>query len=277
MKLQTAKLKAEVNTFEDSLERLQVLKDQYKGETAYIVAGGPSLNKYSKDYLKEFMSDKLCMPIKQSYSFLKEVSDFHLLNFCNFSPYDWSDNKSIITWALFEQFHPQMIFENNIAHDLFIPIFRNNPATGGGEQGPNKMLYSLAEKEDWDTMKLDNPEYSFNQPWGPGIMYELAIPLAIYLGCSKIVTVGWDIGDLSTFKVQTGPELHTQPAVFQDHFYGEEHNNIVYQKTKMRPREIISVAKATKGIYYWLKEQGIDWEIVSDTNPGYEGIKRIEL
>jgi len=61
------------------------------------------------------------------------------------------------------------------------------------------MIHSLAEKEDWDSMKLDHPEYGFNQPWGPGIMYEMAIPLALYLGCKKIVTVGWDIGDLSSF------------------------------------------------------------------------------
>ena len=65
------------------------------------------------------MADKLCMPIKQSYNLVKDVTDFHLLNFCNFAPYDWSDNKSIITWAIFEQFHPQMIFDNNLEYLKF--------------------------------------------------------------------------------------------------------------------------------------------------------------
>ena len=114
MKLQTGKLKEKLLRLEDSQERLKVLKNMYEGETAYIVAAGPSLNNYSKEYLKEFMKNKLCMPIKQSYTFLKEVSDFHLLNFCNFSPYDWSGNKSIVTWGIFEQFHPKLIFENNL-------------------------------------------------------------------------------------------------------------------------------------------------------------------
>ena len=45
----------------------------------------------------------------------------------------------------------------------------------------------------------------------------------------------------------------------------------------MGPREITSVAKSTKGMYYWLKEQGVEWQLVSDRNPGYEGIERIEL
>lgn len=81
--------------------------------------------------------------------------------------------------------------------------------------------------EDWDSMKLDHPEYGMNQPWGPGIMYEMAIPLCLYLGVRKIVTVGWDIGDLSSF--EKGTEDDTQ-RVFQEHFYGNEHEKIVYAK-----------------------------------------------
>ena len=34
---------------------------------------------------------------------------------------------------------------------------------------------------------------NFARPWGPGTMYEMAIPLALYMGCSKIVTIGWDL------------------------------------------------------------------------------------
>ena len=59
-----------------------------------------------------------------------------------------------------------MIFENNLESDLFIPIFRNNPNTGGGV-GPNKMIYSLSEKEDWDTMKLDHPRNRISTTLGP--------------------------------------------------------------------------------------------------------------
>ena len=123
-------------------------------------------------------------------------------------------------------------------------------------------------------MRLDHPEIWISTTLGAIIMYEMALPLALYLGCKKIVTIGWDIGDLSSF--ENGTEDDTQ-RVFQEHFYGDEHEKIVYAKTSMGPREIKSVAKATKGIYYWLKEQGVEWEMVSDTNPGYEGIPRIEL
>lgn len=294
MKLQTYKLKQSINTFdiksyimkqkttelreqllflEESEERLKILKNQYKDDTAYIIAGGPSLNNYSMEYLREVLKDELVISIKQSYEPLKSVTDFHVLNFTNYKPYDWSNNRSIVTWAIFEQFHPQMIMQNNITCDIMIPIYRNNPNTGGGV-GPDKMAFSVVERGDYDLLKLDHPEVGFNQPWAPGMMYEVAIPLAIYLGCKKIVTVGWDIGDLSKFK--NGTDDDTQ-RVFQDHFYGDQHNQIVYAKTSMGPREIISVTKSTKPMYYWLKEQGIEWEMVSDRNPGYENIPRITL
>ena len=187
----TYNLKNSILQLEEPEDRLKILKDQYKDETAYIVAAGPSLKKYSTEYLNEFMKDKLCLPIKQSYNFLKQVADFHLLNFCNFAPYDWANNQSIVTWAIFEQFHPKMIFDNNLEADLMIPIFRNSSLTGG-DDGPDRMEYSVAERGDYESLKLDHKDLGYNQPWGPGIMYEIAIPLAIHLGCKKIVTVAWD-------------------------------------------------------------------------------------
>ena len=273
MKPQTNNLKKQLLQLEDAQTRLDVLKNQYEGETAYIVASGPSLNNYDQGYLQDFLSDKLTMSIKQSWNIFKAQTDFHLLNFCNFAPYNWTDCKSIVTWAIFEQFHPDMIFQNNLNADLMIPIYRNSPMTGGG-QGPDKMIHSVAEKGDFDSILLNNPENGINQPWGPGIMYEMAIPLALYLGCKKIVTIGWDIGDINSFS--KGKDDDTQ-RVFQDHFYGNQHNEIVYAKTSMGPREILSVAKSTKPLYYWLKEKGVEWEIVSDRNPGYSGIPRVEL
>ena len=273
MKLQTQELKKKLLQFDDPQERLNSLKDQYKGETAYIIAGGPSLNKYTPEYLKEFFKDKLTISIKQAYEMLKEETDFHILNFTNFKPYNWTNNKSIVLWEIFEQFHYDMISQNNYECDMLVPVYRNNPMTGGGI-GPDKMSYSVAERGDFEYLKLDHPEVGMNQPWAPGIMYEVCIPLAMFLGCSKIVSVGWDIGDLSSFA--NGDEDDTQ-RVFQEHFYGNDHEQIVYAKTSMGPREIKSVAKSTEGMYYWLKENGVDWELASDRNPGYGKIPRVEL
>ena len=269
----TAELRSRLLELDDPQDRLNLLKDKYKDQTAYIIAGGPSLNNYDPEYLREFFKDKLVFSIKQAYSMLKEQTDFHILNFTNYAPYDWTDNKSIILWEIFEQFHYDMISQNGIECDMVIPVYRNNPATGGGI-GPDKMSYSVAEVGDFEYLKLDHPEVGMNQPWAPGIMYEICIPLAMFLGCNKIVSVGWDIGDINSFA--NGDEDDTQ-RVFQEHFYGDQHNDIVYAKTSMGPREIKSVAKSTEGMYYWLKENGIDWELTSDRNPGYSKIPRVKL
>ena len=255
MKKRTEELRNKLLQFEDTEERIKLLKDSYKGETAYIVAGGPSLNNYTSEHLNEFFKDKLTLPIKQSWNMLREVADFHLLNFCNFAEYNWSGNKSIITWAIFEQFHPEMIFQNNLECDIMIPIYRNN----------GRMEETIAEAGDFESMLIQK---SFARPWGPGCMYELAIPLAVYSGCKKIVTVGWDIGDLD--------KTEENKSMFQEHFYGGE-DTVEFGVTQTSHREITSVANSTKGIFYFLKDLGIDWEMSSDRNPGYKGIRRIKL
>ena len=45
----------------------------------------------------------------------------------------------------------------------------------------------------------------------------------------------------------------------------------------MTKEEILLVAQSTKGLYYWLKDKGIELEMTSKINPGYEGIPRVEL
>ena len=53
MKLQTNYLKKQIHQFDEAEDRIKCLKDSYKNETAYIIAGGPSLNKYSHEYYYE--------------------------------------------------------------------------------------------------------------------------------------------------------------------------------------------------------------------------------
>ena len=83
------------------------------------------------------------------------------------------------------------------------------------------------------------------------------------------------IGDLNSFK--NGVEDYTQRE-WQDHFYGAEgKSKIIYAEQKMGPMEIQNVARSSKSLYYWLKDNGVDLEIISDTNPCYEGIPRTKL
>ena len=81
MKLQTIDLQKQIQSLQYVDDRLALLKDQYKNETAYIIAAGPSLNNYSINQLKNALKDKLVFCIKQPYYNLKDICDFLFLNF----------------------------------------------------------------------------------------------------------------------------------------------------------------------------------------------------
>ena len=75
----TEPLKEKIQSLESIPERIETLKDSYKGETCYIVSAGPSLKEYDPEFLKSRLKNSLVFTIKQSYLLLKEVCDFHIL------------------------------------------------------------------------------------------------------------------------------------------------------------------------------------------------------
>ena len=104
----TKLLLEEIQNYEDIPDRVKCIGDYYKGEDCYLLAAGPSLNKYDVDYIKEKIGDKLVIAVKQSISNFYDIADFHVLNFANYEPYqNYEDN--IVVWEVYEDFHPQMI------------------------------------------------------------------------------------------------------------------------------------------------------------------------
>jgi hypothetical protein len=269
MNSKTSELFKLINQYDDIPDRLNQLKDYYKGETCYIVSAGPSLKKYERKFIKEKLKDKLVICVKQAYTVLEEIADFHVLNLTNFQPYDYKDLNTIVVWEVFEQFHPQLILSNNLKCDLMLPVIGNhNPDI------VDRINNSQAGKLNFDDFTLDK---TLNRMYGPGIMYETVIHLALYLGVSEIITLGWDIGDVSKFK---GNDL--KEDVWQDHFYeGYEGNNLAdkisYAPTPMNFHEVNTVVNSTKTLNEWLLSQNVKLSIISDTNPAHESIPRTEL
>ena len=151
-----------------------------------------------------------------------------------------------------------MILENGFNVDVMFPVIRNH----------GTMDNTQAARLDFDDFTMDK---TYDRAWGPGLMYEMAFPLAIFLGCKEIVTVGWDIGDVSKFSSENEKEEQ-----WQDHFY-EGKENIKYAPTPMTKREIELVTDSVPFIHNWLKEKGIDFKICSDRNPADKSIPRVEL
>ena len=83
-------LKKEINSqFDDSYDRVKHLKDKYNGETAYILTSGPSVNDIPEELLNEKLKDKLVISIKQSIDRVPNITDYHLLNFCKLTRYNY--------------------------------------------------------------------------------------------------------------------------------------------------------------------------------------------
>ena len=260
----TKSLKKKILQFEDIPDRLNVMKDWYTDQTCYIVSAGPSLKEIDINYLNSKLKDKLVISIKQAFNLLKEVSDFHVLNFTNFEPYDYTNSKDAITiWEVFEEYHPQMILENNFNCELMLPCVGNHES-----DLVKRIDASQAGTESFDDWTLDK---TINRMYGPGIMYEIVIHLAVHLGVNEIITVGWDIGDINKFK-----QTDLYEDVWQDHFY-EGSDNIKYAKTPMNFHEVNTVVKSVKYLNEWLDSKGIGFKIISDRNPADKSIERIKL
>ena len=258
----THEIRRKMLEFEEITDRLDVLKDTYKGKKCYIVGAGPSLKNYDVDYIKDKLKGELVITIKQAYEMLEEVVDIQILNFANYREYDYKGNNPIVMWELYEQFHVDMILKNNLKCDLMLPT------SGNWEQHEEtKFKHSQCGSLSFDDWTLDK---TLNRQFGPSLIFEMAIPIALHLGVNEIVTLGWDIGDISKFDNIESKEF------FQEHFDNSS-EKIVYAKTPQTRLELETIINSTEFLNKWLIEKGVDFKIISDRNPSHESIERIEL
>ena len=126
-------------------------------------------------------------------------------------------------------------------------------------------LNSVTVVKDFDTMDFKN---NIARVWGPGIMHELAFPLCLYLGVSKIITIGWDIGNLK--KNELGEKI-----VDYSHYYNDEEQRTM--PTGMPVGELEAAIESSKDFYKWLQSKNIELNVVSNTNPVHNSIPRIKI
>ena len=74
MNKKTSDIIKKISQYEDISDRLENLKDIYKGETCYIVSAGPSLKNIETNELRDKLKDKLVISIKQSFNLLKGIA-----------------------------------------------------------------------------------------------------------------------------------------------------------------------------------------------------------
>jgi hypothetical protein len=257
VKKKTRDLKRRVNAKSSLEEKLEVLHNSYEGETCYLLNCGPSLNDIDLETLSSFLSDKAVLSVKQAYDKFSEVTDFHFFNCSNLPA---SKNKIIHQHYTYQKQSPISIASSN--YDLGqrwypsqkVDLFFKVPI----RTEINNEFVTITK--DFESYKM---HYNPTRPCGPGIMYETVIHMALHLGFKKIVAIGWDLS-------QDSPSEQDY-----EHFYGT--TDSLVNRGDILSWEIEVTRNATKELFYWLKDNGVDLCLLSDKSKLYENIPRVKF
>ena len=232
------------------IDKLKQSKNLFIDRTAYIFAAGPSLNKIIFNRMAHELENNLVLCIKQSYEKVGLLCDSMILNLCNYQNYDWDNFQCPVIWAAFEDDHRDIFLKKKVKQDFIIDVYDNRDNNG-------KFDKTIAKRLEWERLL----EFSESKAcWGPGLMYEVAIPYALHLGVNNIVLVAWDIGIQNNNK-----------ECFQnDHFYA----NTVEIPTAISNEEISLVSDSSGDLRRWLLKQNVNISIVSNQSSGHHSIPR---
>jgi len=254
-----------IDKVDDSYERIKLLKDVYKGETIYLVTPGPSLTTHDRTKLLEKLEGKVVLACKQSYEYVKEVATFHLMSAYSYQPYEYYSDDTIVHWQLTAMNLDGEVnrIKNEWKHkaDIMVPCYSTPWVDMFNTTAFSRRFSQFETYSDGRII------------WGPGIMYESGFPLAMHLGAKEIVTIGWDIGDLSKFEKNNNFKLGDEKWV-------KEHAHTLY-KTHAGSgpdyRELKETIDSTKEMYDYFFEKGIKVRILSNSSPADKRFERITL
>tara|TARA_R100000008_G_scaffold86739_1_gene81255 strand:+ start:1984 stop:2781 length:798 start_codon:yes stop_codon:yes gene_type:complete len=252
-----------LQTIDSIEERFEYLQSVVTDDTVYLVSCGPSLESLDKEYIKEKLKDKFVICAKQALNYLNDICDIHLVSTYNFQPYDYQNKGTIRSWQLtasnMENELNRIVGEYQHEIDLYFPVISGPWLTLEG---------STAYTRNFDNWKKLKQEVSVI--WGPGILYESGFPMCYMLGFKKIVTIGWDIGDLSRYNNNE-----------RDPNWIEQHAQSLYKNNNMGKgpsyTELKNTIECTTAMYDWFVKEGIEVNILSSLNPADDRFKRIEV
>ena len=239
-------LKENINRQDTTREKLDLLKDSFKGQECYLITCGPSLKEYTPEFLKEKLKDKLVIAIKQAYDYVPDI-----VNCNNFKLYEYKQTQPIVITAAGES---EEVIKNNVwtnqqEYDIFMPIVNSN-------QDFNK---ALANTKDFDNYTMDK---NVERPWGPGMIYEVTLFLLEHLGVSDVYTIGWDhekIGQTKSIRFYDGEK---------------DRPRLIRESDPMRPEEIEKNIELSRDFSQWLKDRGVNLYVATRGSHVHEDVPR---
>lgn len=252
IKAKTTELKHKLSQLEhsDMIGRLKLLHNQYKGATCYIISCGPSVNEYNPQLIKRLAGHNLVFSIKQAITQFMDITDFHLYNFCNLYHYQYPNNRNIITGYMSQK--------DIIGRDTDLNFMLDREYQMNAVRSQSYKYPPLSKIMNFESYTMDK---IVNRPSGPGIMYEFAIYLAVHLGVSEIITIGWDVSYPLPKTVQT-PNGQVVERLENTHFYGS--NSHTQKNIDKIINENEFIIQSSKILNMWLKLHQIDLYLMSN-------------
>jgi hypothetical protein len=239
-------LNEEVRSYSRSNKKIELLKDTYKDQDCYIITCGPSLKDYSPEFLREKLKGKLVFAIKQAFNYIPDLVDFHFFNSNNFETYDYSSHRPIVISNSAEDELSMIhhVWGNKQEYDIFTFI-----------PDDKDFSKSICKSLEFEKYLFEN---SMNRPWGPGMMTEVVIYMAVHLGVKNIHTIGWD--------------LEKPGTTTSHHYYGER--KLVRRADPMKQEEIKLNIETTKHLNEWLLSKGVNLFVANENSYVHSSVPR---
>ncbi len=236
---------------ETTQEKLDIIKDCYKGEDLVILLMGPSFNNHSVEEYRSLLQNKVVFCVKTTFNIVPDLCDFHLWNCCNLpQPKNDTDRIKRIFYP-YERHRPFVICSSNFDIDYRIGRNQKKDIFFRIPDEPNNTLMKTKAYDKY-LCSNDTP-----RPCGPGIFHETVIYTAIHTGVKSITTVGFDL-------------------CYKD---GERHyNNEQFHIPGISPEnDYDALLFGMESFYEWISSKGIDFRICSDINPLVGKIPFVDL
>lgn len=267
------------------VDHAAVLRSRYAGDTCVVVSCGPSLADMDHVRLRSALDGVLTIAVKQAVEIVGDQTDFHCWNTFNVTRYPRPSESTIRCFVA----EPTGTIRQWNEFDLEFP----------NEDGMGDLSRSLARNRNFSDHHISD---IVKRPFGPGIMYELVLYLAVHLGVSRIITVGWDIADAKGKNTHyfdsthdqaffeagrvssVAPRLQRRTTVVPTQVRSivrmlrtrlAHQRGRMYNRTQSLIGESDLVADSMPDLVAWLAEQGVEMSAVTDSPYVGGGIERL--
>lgn len=158
------------------MRTLEELEGSFRGRTLLVVSCGPSALHW-KEVRSTLPADTVIGCVKQAIFLCRSEAEIHFFNAFNCQRY-FPHNRQALKIYVEDEQSPVNFNSTDLTFSL-------DPKTCQG------LETSVAATERFEDYTIERA--GLVKPWGPGIVYEIVVYLALHLGFRAIHTVGWDV------------------------------------------------------------------------------------